>query len=277
MPWFPDFVAATERARRDSQTEGRADPVTQYLRAIEAGESRQLEKIWPGEVVIEDPRAGTIRGHRRLRQFIQENGERFAKLHATSEVVAVTSVGRRAVAELVAHLDDKGAETRWPIAVVAESPDDESVLFRTYCSQWPVDGRRHVRPPILKPVDDRPTDVVGRHLDALAAGDVEAIVGTFGEDGYVREPIGPHASHRGTEAVRAFFSELFGYGGGIELEGTCVTDDGTRCAFEYNFVHWGAHAVPPQAGIAVFERDPAGLLAAVRIYDDVEPPAEPGG
>jgi hypothetical protein len=273
MPWFPDFAAATELARRDSRTEGRADPVTQYLHAIEEGESRTLQSIWPGEIVIEDPRAGTIKDRKALQRFVRDNRARFTKLHATTEIIASTTVGRRAVVELLAHLGDKGEATAWPIAVVAESPDDESVRFRTYCSQFPVDGRRHVRPPILPAVDEQPKDVVERHLKALAAGEIEAIVATFGEDGYVREPIGPHASHRGLTAVRSFFSELFGYGGGIELECTCITDDGSRCAFEYNFVHWGSHAVPPQAGIAVFERDTSGLLAAVRIYDDVEPPA----
>ena len=60
-------------------------------------------------------------------------------------------VGGRAVVELLAQLDDDGREVAWPVAVVAESPDDRSVVFRTYCSQWPVDGRHHVRPPILKP------------------------------------------------------------------------------------------------------------------------------
>jgi hypothetical protein len=34
----------------------------------------------------------------------------------------------------------------------------------------------------------------------------------------------------------------------------------------------GSHELPPQAGIAVFERSPDGLLAAVRVYDDVEAP-----
>jgi hypothetical protein len=273
MPWFPDFVAATELARRDTRTEGRTDPVTHYLHAIEEGESKTLESIWPGEIVVEDPRAGTIKDRRELRRFVRDNRARFTKLHATTEIVASTSMGRRAVVELLAHLDDKGEKTAWPIAVVAESPDDDSVLFRTYCSQFPVDGRRHVRPPILPAVDERPRDVVGRHLKALAAGEIEAVVATFGDDAYVREPIGPHATHRGRPAVRSFFTELFSFGGGLELECTCITDDETRCAFEYNFMQWGSHAVPPQAGIAVFERDPAGLLAAVRIYDDVEPPA----
>jgi hypothetical protein len=45
-----------------------------------------------------------------------------------------------------------------------------------------------------------------------------------------------------------------------------------RCALEYNCVRWGSHDLPPQAGIGVYERGPDGLLAAVRIYDDVEPP-----
>jgi hypothetical protein len=30
--------------------------------------------------------------------------------------------------------------------------------------------------------------------------------------------------------------------------------------------------LPPQAGIAIYERGPDGLLAAARVYDDVEAP-----
>jgi hypothetical protein len=53
-----------------------------------------------------------------------------------------------------------------------------------------------------------------------------------------------------------------------------VTDDGVRCALEYNCVRWGGHDLQPQAGIGVFERDQDGLLAAVRVYDDVETPVD---
>jgi hypothetical protein len=52
-----------------------------------------------------------------------------------------------------------------------------------------------------------------------------------------------------------------------------VTDDGVRCAVEYNCVRWGIHDLPAQAGLGVYERGADGLLAAVRAYDDVEPPA----
>ncbi len=176
--------------------------------------------------------------------------------------------------ELLAHLADDGRELAWPMAVVAESPDDLSVVFRTYCSQWPVDGRRHVRPPILKSGHAHPGDVVGRYQAALDAGATEAIVNTFAPDGYFREPIGPHYAHRGTPELRSFFTTCFSAGGGIGLQHCAVTDDGVRCALEYNCVRWGSHDLTPQAGIGVYERGPDGLLAAARVYDDVEPPVE---
>jgi hypothetical protein len=58
------------------------------------------------------------------------------------------------------------------------------------------------------------------------------------------------------------------------LQHCTVTDDGVRCALEYNCVRWGSHDLPSQAGIGVYERSREGLLAAVRIYDDIEAPFE---
>lgn len=56
-----------------------------------------------------------------------------------------------------------------------------------------------------------------------------------------------------------------------------MTDDGVRCALEYNCVGWGGHGLPPQAGIGIYERSPGGLLAAVRVYDDIGVPVAAGG
>jgi ketosteroid isomerase-like protein len=277
MPWFPDFTSAVELARIQTRAAGQADPVMQYFTALNDGDAGPLETVWPGDVVIYDPRAGKVRGHRELRRFVSRNSSWLAGLHARTERVAATSAGGRAVVELLAHLDHDGREVAWPIAVVAESPDDRSVVFRTYCSQWPVDGRRHLRPPILGPADAHPGDVVGRYQAALAAGDTDAIVGTFAPDGYIREPIGPHAAHRGSGELRSFFTTCFSAGGGIGLQQCAMTDDGVRCALEYNCVRWGRYDLPPQAGIGIFERGPAGLLAAARIYDDIAMPAGPWG
>jgi SnoaL-like domain len=114
--------------------------------------------------------------------------------------------------------------------------------------------------------------VVGRYQAALKAGDTKAVVSTFTPDGYLREPVGPPYPHRGARELRSFFTRCFSAGGGIGLESCVVTDDGPRCALEYNCVRWGSFDVPAQAGIAVFERSPDGLLAAVRVNDDVEAP-----
>jgi ketosteroid isomerase-like protein len=275
MPWFPDFANAAELARTQIRAAGRADPVAQYLTALNRGDAGALETVWPGQVVIYDPRAGEIRGHRQLQRFVNQNRSWLRERHARIETVAATCVSGRAVVELLAHLaDDDGRELAWPVAVVAESPDDRSVVFRTYCSQWPVDGRRHVRPPILEQGTFRPGDVVGRYQDALEAGDAEAIVQAFAPEGYFREPIGPHSTHRGTRELRSFFTRCFSAGGGIDLRTCAVTDDGERCALEYTCVRWGGHDLPPQAGITVFERGPDGLLAAARSYDDIEAPVE---
>ena len=135
-------------------------------------------------------------------------------------------------------------------------------------------GHREIRPPILPPAPLHMADVVGRYLAALAAGDAAAIVGTFSPDGYLHEPLGFRQIHRGPDELRSFYRRVFSAGGGLGLQPCCVTDDGVRCAVESNWVGWGRHELTPQAGISVYERGPDGLLAAVRIYDDVQPPAE---
>jgi hypothetical protein len=97
-------------------------------------------------------------------------------------------------------------------------------------------------------------------------------VGTFEPDGYAREPSGGAYVHRGAEGLRELYAHLFANSGGIPLEHCTLTDDGVRRAIEYNCVRWGVTDIPPQAGVAVYERASSGLLSAARIYDDVEPP-----
>jgi limonene-1,2-epoxide hydrolase len=277
MPWFPEFTTAVELARRQTRAAGQADPVGQYFTALNVGDARVLETAWPGHVVVYDPRVGEVRGRRQLRHFVGASQSWRTEHHARIERTTSLSASGRSVVELLVHLRSGEGEVAWPVAAVAECHDDQSVVFRTYYSQVAVDGRRHVRPPILRPASVEPGDVIARHLAALEAGDTEAVLNTFQPDGYLREPTGPHAGHRGTEALRAFFTRCFGAGGGIGLQRCAVTDDGVSCALEYNCVRWGRHDLPPQAGVAVYERGPGGLLAAVRIYDDIEaPPASAG-
>ena len=97
MPWFPEFTSAVELARSQTRAAGQADPVGQYFTALNQGDTHALETVWPGEVVIYDPRAGEIRGHKKLRRFVSQNQSWLAERHARIETVASTVVGGRAV------------------------------------------------------------------------------------------------------------------------------------------------------------------------------------
>jgi len=270
MPWFTDFTSAMVLAQQETRAAGQADPVRRYVTALRDGDARALETVWPGEVVVYDPREGEVRGHRRLQQFISRSQAMLARRHARVDIVATTVAGGRAVMELLAHLDGDGdgRQVPWAVAVVADCRDDRSVVFRSYFSRWPLDRQHHVRPPVLSPGGDLAGDVVARYLAALQAGDAEAAVSTFEPDGYYREPDGPQATHRGTAELRSFFAQLPARG--VGLEQCAVTDDGVRCALEYNILRWGDRVLAPQAGLGVYERGPDGLLAAARVYDDAE-------
>jgi hypothetical protein len=188
MPWFPDFVSAGELARRQTQDAGHADPVGQYLTALNDADTHELETAWPGKVVVHDPHAGEIHGHRHLRRFVKDSQAALAEHHARTETVASTVSDNRAVVELLVHVTVDERDELWPVTVVAESPNDRSVVFRSYFSRSLFEGQRFIRPPILEPGSAHPGDVVGRYQAALEAGDIEAIVSTFAADGYYREP-----------------------------------------------------------------------------------------
>jgi hypothetical protein len=175
---------------------------------------------------------------------------------------------------VILHLDGTTGRIDLPVATVADKRFDRRIKeLRMYYSSWPLTGRHATRPPLLQPDPElRELDVVGEYQDALASGDVEAIVAAFEPGAYAREPAGGRYIHRGHDGLRAFYEQLFSNGGGISLEHCAALDDARACALEYNVVRWGKTELPPQAGLAVYVRGQSGKLVAARIYDDVEPP-----
>ena len=194
---------------------------------------------------------------------------------AVVENVALTGTQTRTVEEVVLHLlGDEGGRVELPVAIVTDrNPDRTLKAIRVYHSMWPLTGEHALRPPLL-PADSKlhAQGVVGDYQRALAEGDLESIVETFEPDGYAREPSGGAYVHRGAEGLRELYAHLFANGGGTPLEHCTLTDDGVRCAIEYNCVRWGVTNILSQAGVAVYERGNSGLLGAARIYDDVSPP-----
>jgi len=159
------------------------------------------------------------------------------------------------------------------VAIATDLAADRRIAaIRVYHSLWPLTGAHQIRPPLLQ--EDLAIELEGpvaQYQRALAAGDAEAIVACFEPDGVVREPSGGPYTYRGA-AHDAIYAAMFANGGGIPLQFCTATDDGTRCAIEYNCARWGKEEIPPQAGAAVYERGRSGRLAAARIYDDVTPP-----
>ena len=82
MPWFPELSLAAELARKQTRAAGHTDPVGLYLDALNSGDVHDLEEVWPGEIVLDDPQAGEIRGHRQLQRFARDSRSMLASRHA---------------------------------------------------------------------------------------------------------------------------------------------------------------------------------------------------
>ena len=246
------------------------DATVAYLDRLLAGDSAALLAGFAGEPAIDDPMAGPVKSGADLGRFVAERHRWLAERGARLEPLRTTRDAHRTVVEAVLHLQLPDTAIDLPIAVVGDRADGPLVrAIRVYHSHWPLEGAHRVRPRLLPPDSTIELhDVVGSYQRALAAGDVAAIVSTFEPDGYFREPSGGIYVHRGREQLRAFMSTILG-GGGIRLEHCTVTDDGVVAAIEFTAVQFGPHRLQPQAGLAVYERGPSGLLHAARIYDDV--------
>lgn len=276
MPWMPEVFTAPIAEARRAEDVARANDAIAYYEGILAGEPNALVRSFAGQPRVDDPRVGDVEGAEELRAFVSETANWLRERDAVVENVALTLIRSRTVEEVVLHLlGDDGDRVELPVAIVSDRNSDRTLkAIRVHHSMWPLTGSHNLRSPLLH--EDLTLHAQGSPGDyqrALAEGDLEGIVRTFEPDGYAREPSGGAYLHRGVEGLRELYEHLFANGDGIPLEHCTLTDDGVRCAIEYNCVRWGVTDIPPQAGVAVYERGNSGLLSAARIYDDVEPPA----
>ncbi len=277
MPWTPELFTAPALARVWEDERLRRLSLVPFFDGLRTGEIGALVESFSGVPQVHHPVRGRITGVAAFECFAVTLGDWMAEHDATTEQVGFLITPGRGVEELVLHADGDAGRVAVPMAIASDHDAHGRITEqRVYYSPRLLSGRHAVRPPLLQPDElAGVADVVGDYGRALAAGDVEAAVAAFEPDGYLREPAGEARTHRGTAALRALHERLFTNGGGIALERCATVDDGVACALEYNVVGWGRTALAPQAGLAVHVRGEHGRLAAVRVYDDVDPPLPP--
>jgi hypothetical protein len=274
VPFVPELFSAPTLARIEDKQRVDELVAVPYFDGLMAGEPAALVESFAGQPELHDPVRGRVKGARAFEAFVTDLTGWIARHNVSVEDVDHVVSERHGFEEVVLHLDGETGRVDLPIAIVADrEPDGRIDELRIYSSSWPLTGRHANRPPLLQPDPELgESDVVTEYQRALAAGEVDAILAAFEPDGYAREPAGGEYVHRGPDRLRAFYELLFSNDGGIPLEHCALIDDGRACALEYNVVRWGKTELPPEAGVAVHVRGESGPLAAVRIYDDVDPP-----
>src|SRR5918999_1876899 len=234
MPWMPEVFSAPLAAARRAQDEEATstNDAVPYYEGILADEPDALVSSFAArQPVLDDPRVGYVEGDREFRAFASGTAEWLRERDAVVENVALTRTPTRTVEEVVLHLlGDDGGRVELPVAIVSDrNPERTLKTIRVYHSLWPLTGGHRVREPLL-PKDPNIVmpDVVGEYQRALAAGDLEAVLATYEDDAYAREPSGGEDVYRGKEKLREVYTAQFANGGGIPLGDCPLTHHGGR-------------------------------------------------
>ena len=220
------------------------------------------------KATVDDPIFGRASGLPALERFVADMSKWLKSHEAKYSKLAFTTGIDRDVTEGTLALTFESKTVDLPVAVVAERRRNREVELRLYYSTQPIKGTQAARSPLVADqaelVLPSPMD---EHVRALEAGNVDGLLATFEADGVMREARG--LEHMKSGGLRDFYTKLLTGGGVMVMKGGAA-DDGRTCAFEYTLVKMGGRAVPPQAGLAVYERGDSGLLRSVRVYDDLE-------
>jgi hypothetical protein len=252
-----------------------AHPVARYIPLLIEGDKRGLRDLFRGPPRINDPRLGWVE-EARFDQFVESSHQGLRDRSATVEHLSTTATGAGATEECIVRLVRSTDVVSLPVAIASDtSPDARLDSIRIYHSMWPLLGFHLLRAPIL-PVEATLVlpDVIGRYHDCLARGDLSGILAQFAPGAQLRESGGATSVHRGATELRRFFTLLFSNGGGLGLEHCAIANEGASCAVESVLTTWGHSRLLRQAAVAVYERADTGLLAEVRMYDDVDHPPQ---
>jgi hypothetical protein len=177
MPWAPELFSARVLARLEEQRQHKLVDVPLWD-GLMTGELDALIGSFAGQPEVHHPVRGRIRGAQEFGAFVTELNAWFGRLHVSVEEVDGVAAQRHGFDEVILHVDGTTGRIGLPVATVADKRFDRRIKeLRMYYSSWPLTGRHATRPPLLQPDPAlRESDVVADYQDALASGDVEAIV-----------------------------------------------------------------------------------------------------
>jgi hypothetical protein len=245
-----------------------------YLPALVSAQAGQLVRRLGDRATVDDPIFGRASRMPELAGYLERAASWLNERRAAFEPLAFTTGSDRDVTEGTLQLVVDGRPVSIAIAVVAERRPGREVEIRLYYSTRALQGSPTVRAPLV-PRDDElgVPPPVAAHLSALARGDVDGLIASFENGATLRDPTGVlHMKGPQGGALRTYYETVFASRSpgqpGIEVLKGGRADDGSTCALEYTVTRLRGRDVPPQPGLAVFERGESGLLRAARLYHD---------
>ncbi len=246
-----------------------------YFPALIARETRALERRLGDRATIDEPLFGRASGADSLGHRLGEIATWLADHHASFERSGFVLGSDRDVTEGSLALTVAGGTVDLPVAVVAERRRERAVELRVYHSTHAL-RQGAGRQPLLDPDEESAVPPpVAAYVDALARGDLEAVVSSFEDGAALRDARGrSYVKHEVGGTLRPYYEGLVDAGkgtrGGTRLVTNARADDGRTCALEYTVVSVRGAAAPPRPGLAVFERGESGLLRALRVYEEID-------
>jgi hypothetical protein len=198
VPFMPELFSGRALAQfYDKRRRDELEAVP-YFDGLMAGEPDALVQSFAAEPELHDPVRGRVKGTRAFGAFVTEMNAWIARRNIAVENVAHVVTEQRGFEEVVLHLEGETARVELLVAIVADREHDGHIdELRIYFSTWALTRRHANRPPLLQPDPElRAPDIVSEHQEALAAGDVDAIVAAFEPEGYAPraggQPVSPH-------------------------------------------------------------------------------------
>jgi hypothetical protein len=248
----------------------------EYLTTLVHEDIQSMLNLVGTDGIVEDPRFPGNVGEAQISEFVTNFQDWISDMSPSPEHLRTTATEHRVMSEDILHIRFTGEVWEIPVAtIVCKDANTGATRVHVYYTNWPFNKKHSVRKNLFSaPLPDQAEfeGAVLNYVQSLLTGDLGKIGQSFESDIYFREASGPPYVHWGRNAVVNYFKGLFANGAPMLRDDT-VTDDGRTVFMEFSVVGWNGESRPEdrwEAGLAVYERSRDGLMAAIRIYDDVE-------